>query len=70
MFKSIQPLAEVLNLEQTSIISGGGSFCTGFGLASGVFAAGVWLNWWNPVGWTAISYKYEDNKAKLIKFYE
>lgn len=51
MFKSIQPLAEVLNLEQTSIISGGGSFCTGFGLASGVFAAGVWLNWWYPVGW-------------------
>lgn len=42
---------------ESSVINGGGfasSFCTAFGVgasAYGVYAAGVALNWWNPIGW-------------------
>ena len=37
-------------------IHGGGdkisAFCAGFGSVSVVYAVGVGLNWWNPIGWT------------------
>lgn len=39
------------------IIQGGGyvdNFCIGFGAVASVYGAGVLLNWWNPVGQTAL----------------
>jgi hypothetical protein len=29
-------------------------FCAGFGVVAATYGAGVWLNWWNPVGQTAL----------------
>ena len=44
-----------LNIDQTSIISGGWNnfrcFCSGFGASAAVYEVGVLANWWNPVGW-------------------
>lgn len=45
-----------LSLEQMQTVTAGGkidAFCLGVDAVAGVYALGLWANWWNPVGWTA-----------------
>jgi hypothetical protein len=49
-------MKKTMDLEKMELINGGmdkiDSFCAGFGAAVGVYAVGIWANWWNPVGWS------------------
>lgn len=45
-----------ISISELQLISGGdtvNAFCIGFGSVASVYGAGVYLNLWNPVGWTA-----------------
>jgi hypothetical protein len=47
-------MKKVLNFTEMESISGGNTvdnFCAGFGAVSAVYAVGVAVNWWNPIGW-------------------
>ncbi len=49
-------MVKILNVDQLDNLVGGGtidSFCAGWDAVAGVYAVGVWANWWNPVGWGA-----------------
>lgn len=47
---------KTLSISELQCISGGDTvdaFCGGFAAVASVYAAGVYFNFWNPVGWTA-----------------
>lgn len=46
---------KILSLDELSEIQGGkiDAFCAGFGAVAAIYGAGLVVNLWNPVGWTA-----------------
>lgn len=52
-------MTNTLDFKKMENIGGGGraitSFCLGFGSIYAGHAFGAWMNWWNPMGQTAIA---------------
>lgn len=53
-----------LELEKMNTINGGegfvGGLCSGIAIGSGVYAVGLFTNWWNPVGWLSAAFVVAD----------